>query len=181
MNNIPPALKGEGLRIGISWQGSPRHAWDRHRSCPLEQFEPIARVPGVHLISLQKGPGSEQLRALGGRFPVLSLGELLDEASGPFLDTAAVLTHLDLVVCVDTALAHLAGAVGAGMTKINVATQLNKAFTAAVRACLAADATLVDPRRYGAAGREAVAAEVARVLRVIGAGMPGPDESPGRP
>jgi fructose-bisphosphate aldolase class II len=77
--------------------------------------------------------------------------------------------------------AALAAAVGAGMTKINVATQLNKAFTAAVRACLAADATLVDPRRYGAAGREAVAAEVARLLRVIGAGMPGRDESPGRP
>jgi fructose-bisphosphate aldolase, class II len=77
--------------------------------------------------------------------------------------------------------AALAAAVAAGMTKINVATQLNKAFTAAVRGCLAADATLVDPRRYGAAGREAVAAEVARLLRVIGAGMPGQDESPGRP
>ncbi len=99
-----------GFRVGISWQGSPRHAWDRHRSCPLEAFEPLARVPGVHLISLQKGAGAEQLRALGGRFPVLSLGEMLDEASGPFLDTAAVLTHLDLLICVDTALAHLAGA-----------------------------------------------------------------------
>jgi fructose-bisphosphate aldolase class II len=77
--------------------------------------------------------------------------------------------------------AALAAAVGAGMTKINVATQLNKAYTAAVRGCLADDATLVDPRRYGAAGREAVAAEVARLLRVIGAGMPGQDESPGRP
>jgi len=75
----------------------------------------------------------------------------------------------------------LAAAVGAGMTKINVATQLNKAFTAAVRDCLAADATLVDPRRYGAAGRDAVAAEVARLLRVIGAGIPGRDEPPGRP
>jgi len=62
-----------------------------------------------------------------------------------------------------------------------VATQLNKAFTAAVRDCLAAEPALVDPRRYGAAGREAVAAEVARLLRVIGAGALGPDESPGRP
>src|SRR5215813_7443297 len=75
----------------------------------------------------------------------------------------------------------LAAAVGAGMTKINVATQLNKAYTAAVCDCLAADATLVDPRRYGAAGREAVTAEVARLLRVIGAGIPGRDEPPGRP
>jgi tetratricopeptide (TPR) repeat protein len=101
-----------GFRVGIAWQGSPRHAWDRHRSVPLEQFEPLARVPGVHLISLQKGPGSEQLRALKGRFPVINLSDLLDEASGPFLDTAAVLTHLDLVVCIDTSLAHLAGAMG---------------------------------------------------------------------
>jgi fructose-bisphosphate aldolase class II len=62
----------------------------------------------------------------------------------------------------------LAAAVAAGMTKINVATQLNKVFTAAVRRCLAADAALADPRRYGAAGRDAVAAEVTRLLRIIG-------------
>ncbi|MBO0809412.1 MAG: class II fructose-bisphosphate aldolase, partial [Actinobacteria bacterium] len=65
----------------------------------------------------------------------------------------------------------LAAAVSAGMTKINIATQLNKVFTAAVRACLAADAALVDPRRYGAAGREAVSLEVARLLTVIGGGQ----------
>jgi len=63
--------------------------------------------------------------------------------------------------------AGLAAAVTAGMTKINIATQLNKAFTAAVRACLAADPVLVDPRRYGAAAREAVAGEVTRLLRVL--------------
>jgi fructose-bisphosphate aldolase class II len=64
--------------------------------------------------------------------------------------------------------AGLAGAVRAGMTKINVATQLNKAFTAAVRASLNGDEGLVDPRRYGSAGRTAIAAEVARLLHVIG-------------
>jgi fructose-bisphosphate aldolase class II len=63
----------------------------------------------------------------------------------------------------------LAAAVAAGMTKINVATQLNQAFTGAVRACLAADPALVDPRRYGAAARDAVAAEVTRLLGVLGA------------
>ena len=63
--------------------------------------------------------------------------------------------------------AGLAAAVAAGMTKINVATQLNKAYTAAVRACLAAEPALVDPRRYGAAARDAVAAEVARLLGVL--------------
>ncbi len=76
--------------------------------------------------------------------------------------------------------AALAAAIGAGMTKINVATQLNKAFTAAVRACLAADASLVDPRRYGAAGRDAIVIEVTRLLSVIGAATVSRDESPGR-
>ena len=66
----------------------------------------------------------------------------------------------------------LAAAVAAGMTKINVATQLNKAFTAAVRARLAADPALVDPRRYGADGRDAVAGEVARLLKVLRAAGP---------
>ena len=64
---------------------------------------------------------------------------------------------------------NLVDAVRAGMTKINIATQLNKVFTAAVRRCLAGDTALADPRRYGAAGRAAVAAEVARLLQVIGA------------
>ncbi|WP_345180588.1 class II fructose-bisphosphate aldolase [Actinomadura verrucosospora] len=64
----------------------------------------------------------------------------------------------------------LAAAVEHGMTKINVATQLNKVFTAAVRDRLAADPGLVDPRRYVSAGRDAVAAEVARLLHVIRAG-----------
>jgi len=68
----------------------------------------------------------------------------------------------------------LAAAVSAGMTKINVATQLNKVFTAAVRERLAADEAVADPRRYVAAGREAIAAEVARLLKVIGAGGGGP-------
>jgi fructose-bisphosphate aldolase, class II len=77
--------------------------------------------------------------------------------------------------------AMLAAAVAAGITKINVATQLNKVFTAAVRDRLAADASLVDPRRYGAAGRDAMAIEVTRLLRVIGGGVVGQDEAPGAP
>lgn len=77
--------------------------------------------------------------------------------------------------------AMLAAAIAAGMTKINVATQLNKVFTIAVRECLAADASLVDPRRYGAAGRDAMAIEVTRLLRVIGDGIVSHDESPGTP
>jgi fructose-bisphosphate aldolase class II len=66
----------------------------------------------------------------------------------------------------------LAAAIRAGMTKINIATQLNKVFTAAVRHSLGGDAALVDPRRYGSAGRDAIAPEVARLLGVISAGSP---------
>ncbi len=98
------------FRIGVAWQGNPSHAWDRHRSFALKHLEPLARVPGVRILSLQKGPGSEQLEALGDRFSVLSLGSRLDEAHGSFMDTAAVLRNVDLLVTSDTAIAHLAGA-----------------------------------------------------------------------
>jgi fructose-bisphosphate aldolase class II len=64
----------------------------------------------------------------------------------------------------------LQAAVSAGLTKINIATQLNKVFTGAVRGCLADDDTVTDPRRYLAAGREAIAAEVVRLLGVLGEG-----------
>jgi len=103
----------KGFRMGIAWQGSIRHPWDRHRSCKLANFEPLAHIEGVRLISLQKGPGIEQLQELGGDFgfTVAYLGVKVDE-SGPFLDTAAIMANLDLVVSVDTAAAHLAGALG---------------------------------------------------------------------
>ena len=102
----------DGVKIGISWQGSPEYSADRHRSFPLACFAPLARLPGVRLISLQKGLGSEQLSELGGRFPVVDPGNDLDETSGPFMDTAAVMMSLDLVIACDSAVTHLAGAMG---------------------------------------------------------------------
>ena len=97
-----------GFKVGIVWQGNPKFRLDRLRSIPLAQFAPLARVPGVHQFSLQKGPGAEQLAAVTDRFPVTDLGRRLDD----FMDTAAVLKNLDLVISVDTAIAHLAGALG---------------------------------------------------------------------
>jgi tetratricopeptide (TPR) repeat protein len=101
-----------GFKLGIAWQGSKKYAGDRHRSIPLRHFEALARVPGVRLLSLQKGVGSDQLQGLGAAWGVLDLGPRLDETAGAFMDTAAVMQHLDLVVTSDTAVAHLAGALG---------------------------------------------------------------------
>jgi hypothetical protein len=100
-----------GFKIGIAWQGNPLFKGDRLRSFPLAHFEPLARIPGAKLFSLQKGLGSEQMQQVG--FPVVDLASRLDEASGPFLDTAAVMKNLDLVIAADTSIAHLAGALGA--------------------------------------------------------------------
>ncbi|HXG11259.1 MAG TPA: tetratricopeptide repeat protein [Gemmataceae bacterium] len=101
-----------GLKVGIAWQGNPKHREDRRRSVPLERFESLAQVPGVRLVSLQKGPGADQLRELRGRFEVIDLGPQMQEESWTLTDTAAVVANLDLVVSVDTAVAHLAGAMG---------------------------------------------------------------------
>ncbi len=100
----------EGFKIGIAWQGSGNSPLDRWRAIPLANFAPLAALPGVRLVSLQKGFGSEQIATVD--FPVLDLSDRLDEAAGPFMDTAAVMRNLDLVVTSDTAVAHLAGALG---------------------------------------------------------------------
>ena len=100
------------FKVGINWQGNPKYGGDRHRSIPLERYEPLARVPGVKLYSIQKNDGYEQLKVLGDRFPVVDLGPRLDESSSPFMDTAAVMKNLDLFITSDTAVAHLAGSLG---------------------------------------------------------------------
>jgi tetratricopeptide (TPR) repeat protein len=101
-----------GFKVGIAWQGNPSYRDDGARSVPLVQFEALAHVPGARLVSLQKGPGIEQLRELSARFAVSDPGPGLDEAAGAFMDTAAISKGLDLVVTADTSLAHLAGALG---------------------------------------------------------------------
>jgi tetratricopeptide (TPR) repeat protein len=101
-----------GFKIGIAWQGNPRYLKDRERSIALIHFAPLARVPGVCLISLQKGAGAEQLKLVTNQFLVIDLGDRLDETSGAFMDTAGVMKNLDLVITCDTAIAHLAGALG---------------------------------------------------------------------
>ncbi len=101
----------DGFKIGIHWQGSKTYVGDEHRSIPLSSFAPLARVPGVRLISLQKGFGTEQIAQVADQFPVVNL-EGLDESEGAFTDTAAVMRSLNLVVTSDSAPVHLAGAMG---------------------------------------------------------------------
>ena len=102
----------DGFKVGIGWQGNPDYVADRGRSFPLTCFAPLARLPHVQLVSLQKGPGVEQLAGNAVDFPILSFDRQADEAAGAFMDTAAIVAHLDLVITSDTALAHLAGALG---------------------------------------------------------------------
>jgi tetratricopeptide (TPR) repeat protein/ADP-heptose:LPS heptosyltransferase len=98
----------ESFKIGIAWQGNPQLADDKLRSVALKEFAALADMPGVQLYSLQKGPGSEQLAEQS--WSCIDLASRLDPPGEAFLDTAAVMAQLDLVITVDTATAHLAGA-----------------------------------------------------------------------
>ncbi len=99
-------------RIGIAWQGNPDHQADVFRSIPLEQFQPLAEVPDVELYSLQSGFGVEQMANWRGVQPLKTFGDSVDKSSGAFMDTAAIMQQLDLVITSDTSIAHLAGALG---------------------------------------------------------------------
>ncbi|HXI58639.1 MAG TPA: tetratricopeptide repeat-containing glycosyltransferase family protein [Polyangia bacterium] len=104
--------------IGIVWQGNPAYQADHRRSLPLATLVPVierARQLGFAVYSLQKGPGSEQLRGLPARLAVDELGSALDAGramGSAFVDTAAVMANLDVVITSDTAIPHLGGALG---------------------------------------------------------------------
>lgn len=101
-----------GVKIGIGWAGSPNFAADRYRSLSLpELLAPFARFRNIQFISLQKGEGAKQLSLIEGLGPVVDFGERLD-ADAPFLDTAAIMKNVDLVLTSDTSIAHLAGGLG---------------------------------------------------------------------
>lgn len=102
-----PLRPDSQLRVGLAWQGNPRFENDAERSLvSVEILRPLMAVIGVQFISLQQGPGQDQLPRAG--FEVLPLGAGLED----FADTAALIANLDMVISVDTAVAHLAGAMG---------------------------------------------------------------------
>ena len=106
-------IGAEGLRIGVVWQGSTLpYALPLQRSFPLAALDRISRLPGVRLISLQKHNGLDQLAKLPAGMAVETLGEAFDLGPDAFIDTAAAMACCDLVVTMDTSVAHLAGALG---------------------------------------------------------------------
>jgi hypothetical protein len=101
-------LPGNPLRIGLVWGGSPLHPHDARRSIALEHLAPLTHLEGATFCSLQAGEPAEQVKQLG---PRIHLIDLQDEQKD-FADTAAIIANLDLVISIDTSVAHLAGAMG---------------------------------------------------------------------
>ncbi|MBK4715565.1 MULTISPECIES: tetratricopeptide repeat protein [Tenebrionibacter/Tenebrionicola group] len=100
---LPPGK----LRVGLVWKGSVGHNKDRFRSLPgLETLRPLFSVPGIQWVSLQKGAGEEEALNPPSGIALLALGHLVQD----YIDTAAIIAQLDLVISVDTSVAHLAGA-----------------------------------------------------------------------
>ncbi len=97
---------GGQRRVGIAWAGRPTHNNDRNRTVALATLAPLAGVAGVTFVSLQKGPAAAQIAGWPDRARLLDAAPLLHG----FEDTAALVANLDLVVCVDTSLGHVAGA-----------------------------------------------------------------------
>jgi hypothetical protein len=97
----------DGLRVGLVWKGSVLHDNDENRSLlHISALSPLWSVPGVTFVSLQKGQGEDDASHPPVGQPLIPLGRDIQD----FADTAAIVARLDLIICVDTAIAHVAGA-----------------------------------------------------------------------
>ena len=98
------------INIGINWQASPNPYFDRGRSIKLKYFKNISSISKIKLYSLQKINGLSQINEISEEFKLNILDNFDEEA--PFVDTAAIIENLDLVITCDTSIAHLSGAIG---------------------------------------------------------------------
>jgi hypothetical protein len=105
---LPHLAPSARSRVGLVWAGSPTYTHDRQRSCALQDFAPVLQTPGIAWYSLQTGDRSRELAQLPLDMRVQDLAPCLYD----FGDTALLLDQLDLVITVDTAVAHLVGALG---------------------------------------------------------------------
>lgn len=100
-------ISGSRLKVGLVWKGNPGHANDRQRSLPhLSTLAPLWGVTDIDFYSLQKGAGEDEISAAPHVQPITAVAQDIDD----FADSAAIIAGLDLVICVDTAIAHLCGA-----------------------------------------------------------------------
>jgi len=97
-----------GFKVGIVWAGRPEHMDDRNRSCRLADFACLSKLPHIRWFGLQKGPAASQTGEWPASERFINLGEAFDD----FTDTAGAIANLDLIISVDTSVAHLAGAMG---------------------------------------------------------------------
>ncbi len=105
------------FKIGLCWQSSTMkdllgNIINGPRGIPLNNFAPLCTIPNVNLYSLQKITGTDQLQNNKDNFTIHDFGPNFDVTHGSFMDTAAVMQHMDLIITVDTSIAHLAGALG---------------------------------------------------------------------
>jgi len=105
-------LDKKSFKIGVCWGGNPDSPAEKGRSMPLEALAPLAALTGVKLYSLQKGAPLKQLNGVSFRDSLVDFGDDLDAGGQAFLDTAAIMMSMDLIVTVCTSIAHVAGALG---------------------------------------------------------------------
>ena len=104
----PRLPSGDRLKVGVVWAGNPAHRHDHLRSIPVVALLPIFEIEGIDFVSLQKDVPERDTDAVPIALRHIEVASLFED----FADTAAVISRLDLIICVDTAIAHLAGALG---------------------------------------------------------------------
>ncbi|MDF1744045.1 MAG: tetratricopeptide repeat protein [Gimesia sp.] len=104
--------KQAGKKVGLNWNGNIKFSRDQFRSVPLEEFLPLSEVEGVQLVSLQQVNGLEQIDPLKASWNLFEPGAEYQAETGSFMEAAALIQNMDLVITTDTAVAHLAGSLG---------------------------------------------------------------------